>query len=356
MAQKNHVRFLVSLGILIGCSCVTGAQEQRINQVQVIGSHNSYKKAIDPALLSFLSQKDSTGAVKGLEYAHIPILEQLNMGLRNLEIDVYVDTNGGKFAKPAGMELVRDQEPYDTHHKLNKPGFKIIHIPDIDYRTHYYLLEDCLKDLKEWSQSHPDHEPVFITLEPKDGTENQFGTAPEPFTSASYDALDTLIVHCLSRDHLIIPDDVRGSFKTLHEAVINQNWPSIDKARGKFLFILDAKDAKLARYINGHPSLSTRVLFTNSKEGEPESAAMIINNPQDSRIPELVKKGYIIRTRADANTSEARAMDYSNFEAAKKSGAQIITTDYYLPSSFFESDYEVNFGKGKFFRGNPITY
>ena len=167
--------------------------------------------------------------------------------------------------------------------------------------------------------------------------------------------MDELILNYLSRDRLIIPDDVRGSFKTLNEAVVSQNWPSIDKGRGKFLFILDAKDESMEMYITGHSSLKNRVLFTNSKPGAPESAALIINNPQDPRIPHLVKKGYIIRTRADANTTEARSMDYSSFEAAKNSGAQIITTDYYLPSTFFKSDYEVNFGKGKFFRYNPIN-
>ncbi|MEZ7496343.1 phosphatidylinositol-specific phospholipase C1-like protein [Leeuwenhoekiella aequorea] len=355
MNKKHQLFFALSLLVCIGFFSVTNAQEKRINQVQVIGSHNSYKQAIDPQLFEYLSQKDTTGGINGLQYEHIAIIEQLDMGLRNLEIDAYVDKQGGKFANPAGMHLVSTQRAYDTEHLLNKPGFKVIHIPDIDYRTQYYLLEDCLNDLRKWSESNPEHETVFITLEPKDGSKNRFGTTPEPYNTEVYEALDKQLLKSLTRDHLIVPDDVRGSYSTLNEAVVNQNWPTIESGRGKFLFILDAKDEKRAMYIKGHPSLKDRVLFTNSEPGSPESGALIMNDAKDSRIPEMVRAGYIVRTRADANTVEARNMDYSNFEAAKKSGAQIITTDYYLPSTLFDSTYKVNFGEGKFSRANPIN-
>jgi hypothetical protein len=40
------------------------------------------------------------------------------------------------------------------------------------------------------------------------------------------------------------------------------------------------------------------------------------------------------------------------FEAAKASGAQIITTDYYLPSTYFPSTYKVGFAEGKYVRKN----
>lgn len=355
MNKKHQLFVALNFLVCIGFFSVTNAQEKRINQVQVIGSHNSYKQAIDPQLFEYLSQKDTTGGINGLQYEHIAIIEQLDMGLRNLEIDAYVDKQGGKFANPAGMQLVSSQRAYDTEHLLNKPGFKVIHIPDIDYRTQYYLLEDCLNDLRKWSESNPEHETVFITLEPKDGSKNRFGTTPEPYTTEVYDELDKQLLKSLTRDHLIVPDDVRGSYSTLNEAVVNQNWPTIESGRGKFLFILDAKDEKRVMYIKGHPSLKDRVLFTNSEPGSPESGALIMNNAKDSRIPVMVRAGYIVRTRADANTVEARNMDYSNFEAAKKSGAQIITTDYYLPSTLFDSTYKVNFGEGKFSRANPIN-
>ncbi len=37
-----------------------------------------------------------------------------------------------------------------------------------------------------------------------------------------------------------------------------------------------------------------------------------------------------------------------------KSGAQIITTDYYRKSTHFNSDYIISFDGGKYFRENPL--
>ena len=64
----------------------------------------------------------------------------------------------------------------------------------------------------------------------------------------------------------------------------------------------------------------------------------------------MVKKGYMVRTRADADTEEARRNDKTVFQAACASGAQIITTDYYYKSAFFPSDYVVKFDDGSYMR------
>ncbi|WP_431217690.1 Ca2+-dependent phosphoinositide-specific phospholipase C [Puia sp. P3] len=122
---------------------------------------------------------------------------------------------------------------------------------------------------------------------------------------------------------------------------------------GKFIFILDEGGEHRASYIQNHPSLKGRVLFTDSPAGTPEAAFMIMNNPKDEQIKEMVKKGYMVRTRADSDTKEARANDRSGFLAACASGAQIITTDYYYKSSFFVSDYSVVFEDGKYVRKQP---
>ncbi|MEP6805656.1 MAG: Ca2+-dependent phosphoinositide-specific phospholipase C, partial [Flavobacterium sp.] len=79
------------------------------------------------------------------------------------------------------------------------------------------------------------------------------------------------------------------------------------------------------------------------------------NNSEDPEIADLVKKGYIIRTRADSDTKEARKNDYTHFEAAKKSGAQVITTDYYLPSTLFSSPYQIKYDDGTYVRVNPVN-
>jgi hypothetical protein len=326
----------------------------KLNKIQVIGSHNSYKNAIEPALYKVLQGKDSTNQLGGLQYEHISIEEQLNMGLRNLEIDIYADTKGGKYAHPKGLDLAKPDKPYDQDGVMNKPGFKIFHVTDIDFRSSTLTFEDCLQKLKAWSNAHPGHIPVFITLEPKDGDTNRFGTTPEMFTPKLFDEVDAVIKSNLGADKLITPDMVRGNYATLEEAVLKGNWPTLKEAKGKFFFILDNSDKKRDLYMQGHPSLKGRVVFVNAAPGTPEAAAMFRNNPEDKSIPDLVKKGYIIRTRADADTREARKNDYTHFTDAKNSGAQIITTDYYKPSSFFNSSYHVKFDDGTYVRVNPV--
>lgn len=325
-----------------------------INKIQVIGSHNSYKRAIDPNLFKVLQEHDST-RLRGLEYSHIPIQDQLEMGLGNLEIDVYRDEKGGKYAHPKGLDLAPNQKPYDPEGEMLKPGYKVFHVPDFDFRSDSYTFESLLKKLRNWSEEHPDHYPVFITLETKGGDPNRLGMAPtEALTVQAFDELDQCIKEHLGAEHLITPDDVRASYSTLEEAVLAGNWPTIKTAKEKYLFVLDDKGSKRATYMEGHPSLKGRILFVNADPGTPEAAVLIRNDAKLPAIKSLVQQGYIIRTRADSDTKEARLNDKSNFEAACNSGAQIITTDYYLKSTFFDSDYRISFEGEKYIRVNPV--
>ncbi|MGY4386051.1 hypothetical protein ACVWYN_003101 [Pedobacter sp. UYP24] len=325
-----------------------------INKIQVIGSHNSYKQAIDPLLFNFFQKMDSVSASK-IDYEHLPFSTQLDLGLRNMEFDVYSDTLGGKYAHPKGLELVKNQAPYDEKGEMKAPGFKILHIQELDFRSSALTFTDALQQLKKWSDRHTDHSPVFITLEAKDEKINLPDmTIPEKFSQHTFDELDKAILTTLGEKHVLTPDRVRGKYKTLEDAVLHQNWPKLKNAKGKFVFILDARDEKMETYIKDHASLKGRVLFANADAGMPEAAIMIRNNPKDPLIPQLVKKGYIIRTRADADTQQARTEDYSDFEAAEASGAQIITTDYYIKSTHFKSDFQIIFKNGKYIRKNPL--
>lgn len=329
----------------------------RLNEIQVIGSHNSYKQSINPALFSYLSktnQKDSA-SFSTIDYSHISLSEQLDMGLLNLEIDVYADPKGGKYSKPRGLEIVKGQPPFDPENVMKQPGFKVLHIPDIDFRSNCLTFKICLQQLRAWSEKHPGHYPVFITMNAKDeGVKREGFTVPQKFMSSTFDSLDQEITTYLGREHLITPEIVQVKYSTLEKAVLHHNWPLTENVKGKFLFVLDETGAKLTTYIKGHPSLKGRILFTNSKPGTPEAAFMILNNANKDSIQAMVKKGYIVRTRADADTREARNNDWSSFEAACKSGAQIITTDYYKKSTHFKSDYIVGFDGNTYIRANPL--
>ncbi|HEY4334387.1 MAG TPA: phosphatidylinositol-specific phospholipase C1-like protein [Puia sp.] len=344
---------LLSLIAVVGDS---GFDDLPINKVQLIGSHNSYKQAIDTALFSMLKAKNPEAAI-GLEYSHVGLGEQLDLGLRNLEIDVYADEKGGKYAHPKGLDWEAAAHPpaYDPAGEMNKPGFKVFHVQDLDFRSNCPTFAGCMRQLKAWSDAHPDHYPVYVTMNAKDAEIKAPGfTIPESFTTEVFDRLDKEILDNLGHNYLLTPDEIRGSYPTLEQAVLAGHWPSMKTARGKFFFILDEGGEHRDAYIAGHPSLKGRVLFTDSPAGTPEAAFMIINDPkrEQEKIKEMVRKGYMVRTRADADTREARVNDRSSFAAACASGAQIITTDYYYKSKFFTSDYVVSFEGGSYMRKN----
>ncbi|MBP0903974.1 Ca2+-dependent phosphoinositide-specific phospholipase C [Mariniflexile gromovii] len=326
----------------------------KLNDIQVIGSHNSYKIPIEPPLWKIINTMDSKTAKK-LQYGHIAMEDQLDLGLRSLELDVFYDPDGGHFSKPKGLGLVKfrlkSPLPYDEEKKLNQPGLKLFHIQDLDFRSHYLLFKEGLTAIKNWSDGNPDHLPIIIIVNAKDQKVKRTRN-PLPFTKEALNEIDNEIKSVLTEDKLITPDFVRGNFETLEAAILTKGWPNLDDVKGRFLFVLDEKEDKINRYLEGHPTLKNRVLFVNSKEGNPEAAFRIVNNPVGdfNYIKELVSKGYMVRTRADADTKEARSNDYTRFKKAEASGAQVISTDYYTPSLFFPSTYHVSFKNNTFER------
>ncbi len=350
----KHILALLMVGVLL--ALIPPLPDRLpLNQIQCIGSHNSYKQAIDPALFAMLSRLDST-RFKAIEYSHISLTEQLNLGLQGLEIDIYADAKGGRYAHPLGLQLAKGQAPYDPDGRMNEPGFKVLHIQDIDFRSNCPTFRQCLDELKIWSVAHPNHNPVFITMNAKDDTIARPGfVRPEPFTARVFDQLDSVLVTGMGRNRLITPDDIRGNRPTLEAAVLAGQWPTIQSVRGKFMFVLDETGRKRDAYRANHPSLAGRMLFTNADPGSPDAAFVILNNSigDGPKIRELVQKGYLVRTRADADTKQARTNDYRNFEAAQQAGAQIITTDYYAKSQLFPSNYIIKFADGSYLRVRP---
>ncbi|QDU91671.1 hypothetical protein Pla175_51010 [Pirellulimonas nuda] len=328
-----------------------------LDRVQLIGSHNSFKAPIDPPLLRTMATF-SADAWR-LDYAHAPLPEQLELGLRAFEIDVYHDPQGGVFAKPAGIELMRSagaqHAPFDPQGVMLRPGYKVLHVPDIDFRSNCPTLALALAQFKAWSAANPGHLPVVVTMNVSDQRAPLPGAATPPKIDAgALDRLDAELRAGLGDHRLLTPDFVRGDADSLESAVLDGGWPTVERAAGRFLFVLDEGGAKRDAYIAGHPSLRGRVLFTNSPAGSPEAAFHIVNNPikDGARIRDLVARGYLVRTRADAETVEARKNDTRRFVAAVESGAQVISTDYYVADPRV-GPYRVRFDDGGFVRYKP---
>jgi hypothetical protein len=353
----NHffTRLILTVVVCLPIASLNG-QARKMNETQVIGSHNSYKIGIEKPLMDLILSERSEAI--GLDYTHVPITQQLDLGLSSLEIDVLYDPEGGRFSKPKGLEMLKAQgheaKPYNAEVMMSA-GFKVLHIPDIDFRTHCSTFKMCLADIRDWSRSHSDHLPIIITINPKSSGLDRPGFAQViPFDKKVLDALDKEILEIFKTTELITPSQVKGKAKTLRQAIVDNGWPKLAQARGKVLFVFDAGKELTELYLKGDEDY-TRPMFSDTDPQNPHAAFFIMNDPvkQEKDIADRVKMGFMVRTRSDSDTREARTGDKSRFEAAIRSGAQVISTDYYLKSLSPNKDFEITFD-GKYSQCNPV--
>jgi len=320
----------------------------KLNQIQIIGTHNSYHAGLAPSQAHLVEETDPALA-RALDYKHPPLDVQLSHGARLLELDVWLDKTGGHYAHPKGLEKIAQaglpsDPPFDPQGLLLRPGYKVMHKADVDYRSNCQPFVDCLRTIRSWSLAHPRHIPIFIFVENK----NFSG-----LTTSDFDDLDHEILSVFSPSEILQPDQVRGTHNTLEEAVTSEGWPSLSQTRGKVVFLLSKQEIRNA-YLNGHPSLHRRVMFTNSKPGYPDAAFTVLPESSDPKIPLLVNRGYLVFTRADIDTEEARVNSTKRRDAAFRSGAQLISTDYPAGETAPWNDYTVRFTSGEAARCNPV--
>ena len=330
----------------------------RMNEIQLMGTHNSYRfrtpaKLFD-TLLSFRTLASGFGVDPyELDYANRPLAEQFGrLGARQIDLDVFADPEGGLYADRAfntfpgvGLPLASGEA------QLDAPGFKVLHIQDLDYSSHCLSFVACLTQVRNWSQANPTHLPIMILVEVKSDAlpvPESFLSAvakapatPPQVDSALLSALDGEITSVFGPDEIITPDDVRGEAATLRDAVTNSGWPTLTEARGKVMFGLDnASGQVLNDYIAGRPNLEGRAMFADV--GDPTAAGAAFfkrNTPSDPTIPGLIADGFMVRTRADGPyTSLLRDPGTGTYagvatrRAALGSGASWVSSDYLEPT------------------------
>lgn len=330
----------------------------RLNHIQVVGSHNSYHIQPKPDLFAAI-EAFAPPLAAAWEYTHLPLAEQFSdQGIRQIELDIFADPDGGLYASRGATELLTGDGASGIP-ELDEPGFKVLHVQDLDFESTCWTFVLCLEEIREWSTAHPGHAPLTILVEAKaDPIDAPFETVvPIPFDSAQFDALDAEIRSVFAPGHVITPDEVRGSHDTLEQAILQDGWPTLGDTRGRILFALDNGGSTKAAYVEGHPSLRDRILFVSAEPGEDEAAFVKLNSAIGSfdRIQELVALGFIVRTRADGDTEEARTGDTTKRDTAIESGAQFISTDYPVPNPDFGTDYMVEMPGGMPARCNPIS-
>ena len=100
-------------------------------------------------------------AVNGWEYSHGPLADEFDAGVRQVELDVFVDDPQGDLPKLVPVTGVDPPDP-----SMSDPGSGVPH-PGVDFRSCPTFVE-CLTQVKAWSDAHPGHLPITIQVEPKD--------------------------------------------------------------------------------------------------------------------------------------------------------------------------------------------
>ncbi len=334
----------------------------RLNEIQVVGTHNSFHQVAPPEELALL-QALSADQAAARTYTHPSLTTQFaEQGIRQIELDIFADAAGGLYADPAlrrqaGLGPLTDEVP-----DMAEPGTKVLHEQDVDYHSACPTLVACLTELHEWSDANPDHVPVAVDIQFKDGplifaVPDQ--AVPEKWTAEAMATLDAEIASVFDADEVITPDDVRGAAASLEAAVLDDGWPTLGQSRGQVMFLMLNAEPYRSIYLQAHPGLEGATLFTNGEPGQPDASFVGVDDPvaEGARIAELVAAGYLVRTRSDEPNVEARTGDTTRRDAALASGAHWVSTDHPTPDSaqdLYGTEYVVALPGSVAARCNPV--
>lgn len=333
MRRLLSPRWLALAGCALAALPAAAAAREplRMNQIQVVNTHNSYKRETGPreqaVYEALIGQPNDY--FDYLAYRHAPLRVQLErQSVRGVELDLYPDPSGGRYAEPlVRRKLGRGPLPDPA---WRKPGTKVLHMVDADYETSCPLLTECLRELEAWSDDNPRHVPLFAMLELKQSDKRlvaRGGVVAPPWDAAALARLEAEIRAVFDRRDLIVPGDVRGG-----------RWPTLAAARGRVLLMFNNVEAS-----------ASRIVFGNG------GAYRGRDDPIDGfdEIQRLVRSGSLVRTRSDIPLATVRSNDTRMRDAALASGAQLISTDFPAPgmAARYGSDFAVRLPV----RCNPVN-
>jgi Phosphoinositide phospholipase C, Ca2+-dependent len=321
MARNLSVAAGMALTIAIAMPTIAYGQragaELRLNQLQWIGTHNSYH--IEPS---------PNEAFPDLAYSHQPLPEQLAMGLRFFELDIQTP------AKRRGTSATSELE--------------VFHVVGIDEGTHCRAFRLCLQQIGDFVEENPHAGPVFVQLELK----LQKGVRGQQIANTLM-AVNAEIVQTIGRAGLLVPSDIADKPTSLRSSVQSGGWPLASQASSKIIFILNSSDRVTEIYLRMLRADFRKVMFPALEDRTDPRAAVINTFDLSSDIAcQASQSGQLVITYADWRTTAARNNDTSQRDAAFKSGAQLIATDFPVPD-LRKSSYQVSFSDGLVSTSNP---
>ncbi len=297
----------------------------KFNEVAFLGTHNSYQT---------LPTKSYAALMKTLDFFAFGLLEtktdfemdtltqQLELGIRNLEIDVITQETD------SGTE------------------FRVCHTAFLDSASSAYNFENALKEIKLWSDHNPNHMPITIIIEPKGKVFKVNGF--NEFSLDYANQMDKVIRDTLG-DTLLTPADMIRDYNNFKEMRDNDDWLSLGDTRGKVMVLMH--DCEVTdSYIAQDETIKSQAMFPMLRyEDRNETyTSFVLNNSPDNALKqnqELVDEcKLVVRTRADSYPT----FSDERYDKANQCGSQIITTDF--PRRVKENDKHVYDFNGYMFK------
>jgi hypothetical protein len=194
--------FLIAIAIVSLCSSVAvsprayAASPALPDQTRV-GIHNTYDKS---------------------KFTYL--VDALSSGAGMIEIDVWQDfLLSGKYH--VSHDPVGNNNNCETATSYDQLG----------HQDRNQDFSSCLEDIRLWSLHNPDHPPLILKLELKNGFETALGFGPSQF--------DNQLATYLGSDIIYKPADLMGSAYTDLDSAARANaWPAADQLRGKVIVVI----------------------------------------------------------------------------------------------------------------------
>ena len=347
-----------ALLVLLLWTCGAASGAVRLNQIQVVGTHNSYHVEASPAEKAL---RIGSGLIdeSTLEYGFPPLTEQLDLqGVRQIELDVWADPAGGLYAAPR-LRTLALEGPYDP--AMSSPASR-----SCTSRT-TTTARRASRSRRACRRSRPGRTPIrghvpLAILRRAQGhgaaasaspprsrcrgracrwTRSTRRSAPSSRPSASS-----------SRTRARPPPDAGGrrAARRLAGARGEPRQGAVPDGQRRAL-----PHALPARAIRACAAACSSPTARPACPTPPSSRPTTRRGAELARIRRAVRLGYVVRTRADEDTREARSGDMRRARRALASGAQWVSTDYPAPgiAARFGTDYVVRLPRPA--RCNPVN-
>lgn len=278
----------------------------KLNEIQMLASHNSYKKRGVPLGKLFIGLGDSFEEANALKYGYQDLTSQFALGIRSMEFDL----------------------------RLRKTSFMLTHVPLVDNSSIAPDFSQALEEMKLYSSHNPNHLPIIILMEIKDDW-MILDHALQVMDTTDLENLDALIRLKLGNT-LFTPSQMTSEDKTLKETIETEGWPTVSSLLGKIIFVLHP-GSFTDRYASLDSSNQSQAMFIglyHTMLDRAYTSFVVHNEPEVETIQNMVSAGFIVRTRLD----DRLVFDEDRYQRALQSGAQILTTDLIIGRSDIKID------------------